>query len=1174
MPRMPDRPTAAVPLRRPSARAAASPDPVDTADGPSLSFAPLDRPIGHGKEAGPAAGQPARSRASDARPRGRRPRLIVEGDRAATVTASLASTGGSLGAMTEFPVQISKVQAPPLRDETLARDRLLDWLSVKIHRRVVLLTAEAGYGKTTLLADFTRRTRLRVLWFRLDRGDRDWTSFIAHLVAAIRIHVPDFGGSTRSLLAETATTAPPLETVLDAFLREFLALPVEPTALVFDDFHLVEESADVRHVVRELLTRGPERLCFVFASRREPPIRLARLRALGEVAELRTDDLRFDEAETEKLFRETYEMRLEPSVLAELSRRTEGWAASLQLIRAALHERNPGEVRSFISSLSGAEGHLYEYLAEEVIGELPEDLQQFLMRTSVLETVDLALGPVAADISVEEAARLIEEGERHGLLGRGGRARHVVRAHPLVRDFLQARLVRAIGGRRMQAIHRRIGETAMTRDWQLAVRHFIDANAEPLARSVMVGAIERVLATGAYTAAQELVTELAGGELPGAPGLVLRSRVALQRADRSEGLTLAESAWRTEPTSTAAILNLVSARTLAGDVAGALEANALLETAGESLAGLGRAFENVMSTSLRGPLDTTERDLGSLAASCRQSGQQHFLGVALLNLSLIRMAMGNAPGAIESSTEAVEALSATSAGVELVAARLARAQALAFAGHLDAARSEADAAAAIAPAGQALELALETAQLEALLGQADRVQEAIQAATRGLGPDTDQAEQALLSRALVNIGCGDLSAAADDIRLLRFGAPTTAIAFEARRHLLVGLVGMLSGDPAAQADLRVGTDLARDQSAWLWAEYGRVLLALSESRGDTSSVVLRAASERPVVLSMVAEAVVERIDSLNEEALSALLKVATGRPERWRASIRRKIQSGSVEERVLACHILEHIGDRKDVKVLRDASKRIRGQRGARFGYALARRLAEPVFVKDLGRVQIERGKLATDGREIRRKVLALLCLLLTRPRLALTRDEVVDSLWPEHDPASAMNSLNQTVYFLRRVFEPDFEDDLSPGYVGQNGETVWLDEHLVDSASRRCLDIIRSMPGEPTAEGAVALAASYPGKFALDFAYEEWADEYRDSLHAAYLRVMEQAIRLDMNSGHIDRGVFLAERAVDVDPEAEEIQLALARLYRQAGAHAAAAERYGTYAKAMSDLGIEPQAL
>src|SRR6185295_15139499 len=120
-------------------------------------------------------------------------------------------------------------------------------------------------------------------------------------------------------------------------------------------FHLVDDSADVRTILRELLARGPERMSVVIASRREPPVRLARLRALGEVAELRTDDLRFDPGETERLFRDTYEMRLEPAVLAELSRRTEGWAASLQLVRSAIHDRSPAQIRSFISSLSGAE---------------------------------------------------------------------------------------------------------------------------------------------------------------------------------------------------------------------------------------------------------------------------------------------------------------------------------------------------------------------------------------------------------------------------------------------------------------------------------------------------------------------------------------------------------------------------------------------------------------------------------------------------------------------------------------------------------------------------------------------------------------------------------------------------------------------------------------------------
>src|SRR5574338_1314006 len=180
---------------------------VDTPEDASLSFAPLDRPVERVQPASTRPELPSPEQASDLRPR-RRPAIVV---------ASLASAGGHLG-MSEYPVQISKVQAPPLREETLARDRLLNWLSVKIHRRAVLLTAEAGYGKTTLLADFSRRTRLRVLWFRLDRGDRDWVGFLAYLVAAVRIHVPDFGPATSALLRETATAAPSLDTVLDTFL--------------------------------------------------------------------------------------------------------------------------------------------------------------------------------------------------------------------------------------------------------------------------------------------------------------------------------------------------------------------------------------------------------------------------------------------------------------------------------------------------------------------------------------------------------------------------------------------------------------------------------------------------------------------------------------------------------------------------------------------------------------------------------------------------------------------------------------------------------------------------------------------------------------------------------------------------------------------------------------------
>ena len=1160
---MPSRSSGAAPSRR---------QRVDTPDDASLSFAPPGRPIGYGQEAEPKGEVPARSLGPDARSRRRRPRLIVEGSRAASVTASLASTGGPLGAMPDYPVQISKVQAPPLRDETLARDRLLDWLSVKVHRRVILLTAEAGYGKTTLLADFTRRTRLRVLWFRLDRGDRDWTGFIAHLVAAIRVHVPDFAPLTRALLRETATSAPSLETVLETFLRELTALPPDPTAFVFDDFHLVDDSPDIRHVVRELLTRGPERMSLVFASRREPPIRLARLRALGEVAELDTDDLRFDAAETERLFRETYEMRLEPALLAELSRRTEGWAASLQLVRSALHDRDPGQVRSFISSLSGAEGHLYEYLAEEVIGELPEDLQQFLMRTSVLETVDLTLGPVAAEVSAEEAARLIEEGERHGLFGKGARrSRHSVRAHPLVRDFLLARLSRTIGLEGLRRIHLKVAEAAVAIDWRIAARHFIDAGDERSAELAISDAIERILATGAYTSAQELVDELVGGAIEGTAGLLLRSRLAIQRSDAAEALSLAEEAHRADPESNAALLNLATARTLAGDIAGAVEANRLLEKSGPSdLSDLGQAYQRVLDASLRGPLHDAEADLRRLASELRVDGRHHFLGVALLNLALVQTGQGEGALALQASSEAVHVLAASSSGVELVSARLARAHALALLGQIDEARGEFDIAAAEARPGQALELAHETAQIEALFGDGSRAHHRIEEATRFVVDGTDFAEQAIYARALVRIADGDFRSALEDAARLRFGEPQTAPVFEARRFLLRGLAAALCGRANAKEDLQAGTDLAASQGGRLWALYGQLLVSLADLGRDPTNALLSAA-EQPAILGMAAELVVTRLGAVDASALDAVTQAAELRPWRWRAAVRRGLQATTPNQRYAAARILERIGDASDVQRLRDADKGFRGRAGGRMGQALARRLAQRIVVDDLGRVRISRGTSTTDGREVRRKVLALLCLLLTRPRMALTREEVADSLWPDHDPNSALNSLNQTVYFLRRVFEPDYKEDLSPGYVGQDGETIWLDPELVDSKSRQCLEIIRMMPGLPTPDGALALATAYSGRFALDFAYEEWAGAYRDGLHASYLRVMEHAVRLDMNAGHLDRAMFLAERAAEADPESEEIQLSLTRIYRHSGAFAAAAERYGHYANLAKDLGVDP---
>jgi DNA-binding SARP family transcriptional activator len=241
-------------------------------------------------------------------------------------------------------------------------------------------------------------------------------------------------------------------------------------------------------------------------------------------------------------------------------------------------------------------------------------------------------------------------------------------------------------------------------------------------------------------------------------------------------------------------------------------------------------------------------------------------------------------------------------------------------------------------------------------------------------------------------------------------------------------------------------------------------------------------------------------------------------------------------------------------------------------GRGLARRLAERVAVEDQGRVAVRVGAALIDGTQIRRKVLALLCFLLTKPDVSATRNQVLDALWPDVEPDVAANSLNQTVYFLRRVFEPSYVEDLSPGYVHHDSEVLWLDPELVTSRSRLCRNLVR---GQQSSASVQALSDAYLGRFALDFAYEEWAVAYRDSLHAAYLEVIEHGIQEEVNAGHFGAAIGLARRAVEVDEEADQLELTLLRLYRVTGAHAAAAEQYGHYSAVLrQEDGVGPPPL
>ena len=532
-----------------------------------------------------------------------------------------------------FPVQIGKVQPPFLSTETLERPRLLDWLTAKINSRLVLIVADAGYGKTTLLADWSRRTRVRTLWYRLDEADRDWVVFVNHVVAAGREVDQAFAPNTRSLIRELGAGMGDRGAIVRTLLAEIRTWVAGGTALLLDDYQVVDDVPEVREIVRELLIHGPERLAVVISTRRTPTLPLARLRALGEVAELATDDLRFDRGEMEQLFRDTYRHPLEADLLEDLARTTEGWAATLRLVETAVRGRPRDEIRAVIRSLSAQHGDLHDYLAEEVVGRMPAELQDFLERCALLHVATPQLAAVAARVSIADARRLLDVTEDAGLLSRRGRTGQAGRLlHPLVRSFLEGRLLEAVGPGGVAEIHARIAAAAESNSWWLAGHHYVAAGRSDDVARVLSGSLEEILGSGGAQAAVDLIST-GGVPADGGWARALAARSFLREGDIARARDAAQQALRAstqgDPTIslTVALATLTTVEWNAGEFSQAVDAAARLRegTSDTVYAAIAEILLAGAASMLDGSISRADAVLTAMAQVADRLGHPHYL---------------------------------------------------------------------------------------------------------------------------------------------------------------------------------------------------------------------------------------------------------------------------------------------------------------------------------------------------------------------------------------------------------------------------------------------------------------------------------------------------------------------------------------------------------------------
>ena len=345
----------------------------------------------------------------------------------------------------------TKLHVPGSRPGLVPRPRLAERLDEGLGRGVVLVCAPAGYGKTVLLAEWAQHGRFPAAWLSLDPGDNDPARFWRHVVAALERVRPRITGRVGPLLGPPAP--PSFEGLVTALINELAAPPGDDEALlVLDDYHVID-SEPVHGSLGFLLEHRPPGLDLVLASRSDPPLALARLRARGQLAELRAAELRFTADETATLLQQMAAgtgAALTDADVAALTARTEGWAAGLQL--AGLSLRGQPDVAGFVAAFTGSHRYVLDFLAEEVLDRQDEELRTFLLETSVLERLS---GPLCDAITGRAGSRaLLDQVEREGLfLMPLDEVRGWWRYHHLFADLLRARLQQAQPGH-VAVLHR------------------------------------------------------------------------------------------------------------------------------------------------------------------------------------------------------------------------------------------------------------------------------------------------------------------------------------------------------------------------------------------------------------------------------------------------------------------------------------------------------------------------------------------------------------------------------------------------------------------------------------------------------------------------------------------------------------------------------------------------
>ena len=1030
----------------------------------------------------------------------------------------------------------TKTEIPRAR-RLLSRPRLLNLLLENVHRRLMLVCAGPGYGKTSLLVDFAHRTCLPVCWYTPDAHDRDPRVFLDYIVEAVRVRYPSFGEQTRALLHRGGVCD--LRDVIGRLVNELSALPDPKVVLVIDEYQTVASEASVNRALALLLEYLPANIHLIVASRVPPPLPHIRLVAYGQVEGIGADLLRFTMEEARAVLQEHFEVSLSDETIRALVEKSEGWITGILLGVQTIWRH----LSTFLARLTEPRDRLYDYLTQEALSGLPPDMRDFLRRISILRRVEAGL--CDALLQREDSAAMLRWLEERNLflvsLAGGWYRFHGLFQESLLQEIRkeQDEFVRL--NLRAAELWRERGETGE------AIEHLLQAGAHEQAAMEVERLVRPLFARGLFQTIAHWAGALAPEACRAHPQILLfQGKVALEMGGVEEALSLLRTAERLLEQGTDHE-SLVQARAdislglrLQGHYEEALrmaqetipmaEGGAaaaivdLYRVAGVSLAALGRLpdaeahLREAVRRSLAGP------------SLCNQALAYQDLGVCLLQ-------QGKLDEADEAGRQALE-----------------RWRAIGSPG----------------PVGCILNnLAMRPFARGAFGQAADLLQQALESVETSLSP---------YYRALVRASLSDLRRdqgdwgaawrfAQEGLRLAQESGNTSLTAYldealgnlarhygdfaEAERYLHDALAAAGSST----------SDRARIQVSRALLEITRGCYEAADDLLKDAQAVLEAGKEYPQVL----RAQIAQVISWKHQGRS-------GAQERFRQVVllgsQQELLEPFVAEAELLAPLLHGPVPEEGAALITSVRQIVQGRALPPMTTPLGEDLP-PMRLIAFGPGRVYRGDEEVPIRAWRGQLPREIFFYLYF-HSPVSRERLGAEFWPEVDSAGVTARVHNMLYRVRQAMgDPGFVELREGLYTWNPGVSCWCDARAFEETIRKARALPPHSPGARILlERAVAL---YQGDFLEDF-YREWCRGWRDRLRTAYLQAL---LRLGWICGRLqdfERGAAYFRQATEADNFCEEAYQGLIGCYMALGERNLAIHTYRQCCEILDrELGVLP---